>query len=123
MHKLSQVIKEGDWKARKRAANSALFFPIEDELHEAQVIIFRIDRIILPTDLQQKVIMMAHKLGRLGRTKSKKMIRAKYWFPNINAMIDQMIVHFFDAKSPPKIIDKCQYNHQSSQRTPGSRFH
>ena len=53
------------------------------------------DRFILSTDLQQKVIKTVHKLGHLSTTKTQQMIRAKYWFPSINAMIDQMIGNCF----------------------------
>ena len=102
LQKLSQVIEEGDWATRKKDANLAPFYPIKDKLYEAQGLIIRVDRIMLRTDLQQKVIKTAHKLGHLGTTKTKQMISAKYWFPNMNAMIDLMIGHCFDCQVTTK---------------------
>ena len=60
------------------------------------------ERIVLPTELKQKVIKSAHKLGYLGTTKTKQMLRANYWFPCMNAMIDQMIGHCFDCQVTTK---------------------
>ena len=56
------------------------------------------ERIVLPTSLQQKVIKTAHQLGHLGTTKTKQMLRAKYWFPGMNIMINQTIGHCFDCQ-------------------------
>ena len=67
-------------------------------VYEAQGLIFRMERIVLPTKLQQKIIKTAHKLGHLGTTKKKQMIRAKYWFPGMNGMIDQMVGHCYDCQ-------------------------
>lgn len=78
VQELSQVIKEGNWEARKRDVNLAPFYPIKDELYEVQGLIFRMDRIILSSHFQQKVIKTAHALGHLGITKTKQMIGAKY---------------------------------------------
>ena len=60
------------------------------------------ERIVLPMELQQKVIKSAHKLEHLGTTKTKQMLGAKYWFPGMNAMIDQMIGHCFDCQVTTK---------------------
>ena len=35
-------------------------------------------------------------------TKTKQMLRAKYWFPNMNAMIDLMIGHCYDCQVATK---------------------
>ena len=53
---------------------------------------------VLPTKLQQKIIKTAHNLGHLGTTKTKQMLRAKYWFPGMNGMIDQMVGHCYDCQ-------------------------
>ena len=77
----------------------ALFYPIKEEIYEAQGLILNgMERIILPSGLQQKIIKTAHRLGHLGTTKTKRMLRAKYWFPNMNAMIDQTIGHCYDCQ-------------------------
>ena len=98
MQKLSQTIQRGDWEASRKDVDLAPFYPIKEEIYEAQGLIFRMERIILPSGLQQKIIKTAHKLGHLGTTKTKQMLRAKYWFPNMNAMIDQTIGHCYDCQ-------------------------
>lgn len=102
LQKLSQTIKRDDWNVKKRDVDLAPFYPIKDEIYEAQGLIFRMERIILQSSLQQKIIKTAHKLGHLGTTKTKQMLRAKYWFPNMNAMIDQMIGHCYDCQVTTK---------------------
>ena len=102
LQKLSQTIKRDDWNVKKRDVDLAPFYPIKDEIYEAQGLIFRMERIILPSSLQQKIIKTAHKLRHLGTTKTKQMLQAKYWFPNMNAMIDQMIGHCYDCQVTTK---------------------
>ena len=51
--------------------------------------IFRIERVILPANLQQTITKSAHMLGHLGMTKTKQMLRWKYWFPCMNHLISQ----------------------------------
>ena len=102
LQKLSKTIRKGNWETSKKDADLAPFYPIKDEIYEAQGLIFRMERIVLPMELQQKVIKSAHKLGHLGTTKMKQMLRAKYWFPGMNAMIDQMIGHCFDCQVTTK---------------------
>ena len=76
----------------------APFYPLKEELCQAQGLIFRMERIVLPTSLQQKVIKADHQLGHRGTTKTKQMLRAKYWFPGMNIMIDQTTGHCFDCQ-------------------------
>ena len=56
------------------------------------------ERIVLPTKLQQKIIKTAHKLVHLGTTKTKQMLRAKCWFPGMDGMIGQMVGHCYDCQ-------------------------
>ena len=98
--KLSTTTKKGNWETSRKDVDLAPIYPIRDELYEAQGLISRIERIVLPTRLQQKIIKTAHKLGHLGITKMKQMLRAKYWFPGMNGMIDQMVGHCYDCQVP-----------------------
>ena len=59
------------------------------------------ERIILPANLQQKIIKSAHTLGHLG-TKMKQMLREKYWFPGMNHLISQTIGSCFDCQVATK---------------------
>ncbi|KAL9958658.1 hypothetical protein ACROYT_G035707 [Oculina patagonica] len=66
LQKLSQTIKKGNWETSKKDVNLAPFYPIKNELYEAQGMIIRMEVIVLPKELQQKVIKSGHKLGHLG---------------------------------------------------------
>ena len=59
LQKLSTTIKKGNWETSKKDVDLAPFYPIRDELYEAQGLIFRMERIVLPTTLQQKIIKTA----------------------------------------------------------------
>ena len=52
LQKLSTIIKKGNWETSKKDVDLATFYPIRDELYEAQGLIFRMERIVLPTTLQ-----------------------------------------------------------------------
>ena len=41
---------------------------------------------------------IGHKLGHLGKTKTKKMLQEKYWFPIINSMIDTAIEKCYNCQ-------------------------
>jgi len=69
MWKLSQTIRKGNWESSKRDADLIPFYQVKDELYESQGMIFRMEKIILPANLQQKFIKSADSLGQLGMTK------------------------------------------------------
>ena len=54
LQKFSTTITKGTWETSKKDVDLAPFYPIRDELYEAQSLIFRMERIVLPTKLQQK---------------------------------------------------------------------
>ena len=60
------------------------------------------EKIILPANLQQKIIESAHSLGHLGMTKTKQMLLEKYWFPGMNHLICQTIESCFDCQVATK---------------------
>ena len=99
---LSQTIRKGNWESSKRDADLTPFYQVKEELYESQGMIFRMERIILPANLQQKIIKSAHTLGHLGTTKTKQMLREKYWFPGMNHLISQTIGSCFDCQVATK---------------------
>ena len=96
LQKLSTTMKKGNRKASKKNVHLASFYPIKDELYEAKTLVFRMERIVLPPKLQQKIIKSAHKVGHLRTTKTNQMLRAKYWFLDMNEMIDQLVGLCYD---------------------------
>lgn len=65
---------------------------IEDELSFAQSdnILLRGNRIVIPKSLQQTIMAVAHE-GHQGVVKTKKLLREKVWFPDIDHQAEQMI--------------------------------
>ena len=72
LQKLRTVISKGNWENHRRDPDL-----IKDELYIAEDLIFRLNKIVLPAKLQQKVINIAHNSGHLGSTKTKQMLRTK----------------------------------------------
>ena len=96
--KLRNIITKGDWDNYRRDPDIAPFYSVRNELCIAEDLIFRLERIILPDKLQKKIITIAHESGHLGTTKTKQMLRAKYWFPYMNSMVDHTVGQCYDCK-------------------------
>ena len=63
--------------------------------------IFRGEKLILPRKLQQRTVHIAHALGHLGKTKTKEVLRQKYYFPGMNMLINN-------------IVDKCPHSQMTT---------
>lgn len=75
-----------------------LYFELRAELYMADGLILRIDRIIPPESLRDKIIQIAHKQGHLSVSKTKEMLRRKYWFPTMNYRINTVVSTCFDCQ-------------------------
>ena len=102
LRKLSQTIRKGNWESSKKDADLTPFYQVKEELYKSQGMIFRMERIILPANLRQKIIKSAHTLGHLSTTKTKQMLCEKYWFPGMNHLISQTIGSCFDCQVATK---------------------
>ena len=73
-------------------ADLKLFRKVKDDLivnHDNSVIL-RGNCIVIPTSLQTRAMVLAHK-GHQGIVKTKKLLREKVWFPGIEARVKQRI--------------------------------
>ena len=91
MQKIAKRIAKADREKHRRDRDVEPFIHVKDVLSVAEGLIFREQRIVLPEALQRKVVKVLHKLGHLGKTKTKQMLREKYWFPRMNSMIGTAI--------------------------------
>ncbi|XP_064622622.1 uncharacterized protein K02A2.6-like [Lineus longissimus] len=91
LQKLKDVIRTSSWDKYRQDPMLQPFYHVRDELFEAEDLIFKSDQIVMPTSLQRKIVNTAHSMGHLGMTKTKQMLRAKYWFPHMNAITEQII--------------------------------
>ena len=85
---IAQRIAKAVWEKHKTDREIEPFLHVKKELSVAEGLIFRENRIVLP----------GHKLGHLGRTKTKQMLRQKYWFPLMNSIIDTTVDQCYECK-------------------------
>ena len=102
LQKLSGRILKGDWEQYRKDPNISPFHSIRYELYSVNGLIFRLNQIVIPTRLQRKVVKAAHHLGHLGMTKTKQILRKKYWFPTMNTMVEQVVVQCFECQVTTK---------------------
>ena len=102
MQRLAKRIAKGDWEKHKRDKDLEPYLHMKQELSVAEGLIFRERRIVLPPSLQRKVVKLGHSLGHLGKTKTKQMLREKYWFPLMNSMIDTAIDQCYECQVATK---------------------
>ena len=98
LQKLSARIQTGDWERHKKDPDIMPFYGVRHELYAVDDLMFRMDRIIIPTNLQRRVIKAAHHLGHMGMTKTRQMLREKYWWPTMNSMVEQAINKCYDCQ-------------------------
>ena len=98
MQRLAKRIAKGDWEKHKRDKDLEPYLHVKQELSVAEGLIFREHQIVLPSALQRKVVKLGHCLGHLGKTKTKQMLREKYWFPLMNNMIDTAIDQCYECQ-------------------------
>ena len=91
MQRLAKKIVKGDWEKHKRGKALEPYLHVKQELSVAEGLIFRERRILLPPALQMRVAKLRPSLGHLGNTKTKQMLREKYWFPLMKSMIDTAV--------------------------------
>ena len=65
-------------------------------------LICRFNQIVIPPSLQNTVIKAAHSLGHLGMTKTKQMLREKYWFPDMNKMTERVVENCYECQLTTK---------------------
>ena len=102
MQKLAQRTLKGDWDKYRRDKDIEPYMHIKQELSMAEGLIFRQERIIIPEKLQRKIVKIGHSLGYLGKTKTKRMLRNRYWFPYMNNMIDNAVDQCYECQVATK---------------------
>ena len=97
LEKLKKRITRGDWEKHKQHPDINPFYSVRQELYVADGVVFRLGQIVLPKTLQRKATKAAHSLGHLGVTKTKQMMREKYWFPDLNRMVESIAGQCFEC--------------------------
>ncbi len=54
-----------------------LFLLVRSKLYAVEDVVFRLNQIVIPRNLQKKVVKSAHSLGHFGMSRTKRMFREK----------------------------------------------
>ena len=80
-------MKQNDWEQHKNRPEIKPYYLVRHELSRAKGLLLHLKQIVIPEklqkQLQKQVITAAHSLGHFGMTRTKQMLRAKYWFPRL----------------------------------------
>jgi len=96
--KLTSLVTNNDWIKAEKDIEILPYKHIKEEISIIEGIVYRGDKIIIPKSLQRKIAKIGHYLGHLGRTKTKQLLRGRYWFPKMNSMIDRVIDQCYECK-------------------------
>ena len=90
-HNISRIIPlliAGTFPTKKD--NFGIFFNIWDELSVTDGLLLRGERIIIPEALHKRIVHLGHE-GHLGIMNTKRLLRSKVWFPNLDNMVEEEI--------------------------------
>ena len=80
---MRECLQSGDWEKAPKA-----FVMVRNELTNIGQIVLRGTRIVVPRELQKKVLDLAHE-GHQGIVKTKKSLRTKVWWPGIDKQAEK----------------------------------
>ena len=66
------------------------YVSVMDELSVINGLLLRGERLVVPRNLQQKIVDAAHE-GHQGITKTKNFLRSRLWFPGMDAMVERTV--------------------------------
>ena len=102
LQELMQAIQTGHWSGKLEP-----FRRFKEELSVYDGLVFRGARLVIPEELQHKVIAIAHQ-SHQGIVKTKQCVREKVWFPSIDKMVEETV----ESCIP------CQASKHKSEREP-----
>ena len=98
LQEVLKIMKQNNWERNKHRPEIKPYYQIKHELYRAKGLLLRCRQIVIPEKLQKYVITAAHSMGHFGMTRTKQMLRAKYWFPRLNSMIENAISRCYQCQ-------------------------
>lgn len=102
LQKLRQTSTHDSWEKNKDDPQIAPFYSIRQQISTAEDLVFRLDKIIVPKSLRRKVVDAAHSMGHFGMTKTKQMLRDKYWFPELTRYTEEVVGQCYECQVTTK---------------------
>ena len=100
LQRLVEIIRNNSWHELSKMTHSGevdiaelkLYSKLKDELtiNDKHNVILRGSRLILPSSIRAKAIEIAHE-GHQGLVKTKRLLRTKVWFPQIDKQVGERI--------------------------------
>ena len=87
LQRLVQCMEVNDWVGTGELAR---YRAVRDELMYKNGIVMRGERIVLPQALRDRAVRLAH-ATHMGLTKTKQYLRAKLWWPGLDADVEGLI--------------------------------
>ena len=75
----------GDWSK----CNLSHYLGVKDELCVLDYLVLRGDRLVIPQSMREDVLRLAHE-GHQGSVKTKNCLRAKVWWPKMDAATEKL---------------------------------
>ena len=98
LQEILKIMKQNNWETHKDRPEIKPYFLIRHVLCKAKGLLLRCRQIVIPEKLQKHVISAAHSMGHFGMTKTKQMLRAKYWFPRLNTMVEDIVSKCYECQ-------------------------
>ena len=93
-----QRMKQNDWEQHKDRPEIKPYYLVRHELFQAKGLLLRCKQKVIPEELQKHVITAAHSMGHFGMTRTKQMLRAKYWFPRLNSTVEDVVTRCYQCQ-------------------------
>ena len=108
LQQLARLVRQG-WPEKQTKVPSQLrdFWNVRDEITESDGLLFKAQRIIIPSPLRNEMLAQIH-VGHLGMEKCKLRAKDTIYWPGINAQIESMV----------QVCQTCQEYQNCHQREP-----
>ena len=82
----------GSWPSRQRDVDprAASYYHVRDELSQHGSLLFRGDRLVVPSALRERVLQNAHE-GHQGVVRTKQRLRARFWWPRLDREVREQL--------------------------------
>lgn len=89
LQRVKEAVYSGDWDQVTTDYKTAT---VRNDLSLYGELVLRGDRIVIPKQIREKVIKIAH-MGHQGSTAMKAQLRSKVWFPQMDRAVDTVVRH------------------------------